>query len=151
MTIHWLLRVGDGENFINSSKYKIWGINSTSSFGKYFIKNIKEGDILWFVKSKSHGKIIAVATYVSQNMRQLGPLIDISLTNDELGWSGNGVDLKCDTEIHYSNLYGLLECDILTNIKGITSIRKYDEKIELNLPDEYQKIVKYSKITTKLL
>ena len=78
MTTDWMLRIGDGENFIRSSKYKIWGINATSSLGKYFIKNIKEADILWFVKSKSHGKIIAVATYVSQNMRQLGPLIDIS-------------------------------------------------------------------------
>lgn len=150
MTIHWLLRVGDGANFINSSKYKIWGINTTSSFGKYFIKNIKEGDLLWFVKSKSNGKIIAVATYVSQNKRQLGPLIDISMTNDELGWSGDGVDWTCDTEIHYSNLYGVLQCDILTNLKGSASIRKFDEKIEINLPDEYHRIVKYSKITTQL-
>jgi len=75
MTTHWLLRVGDGDNFINSSKYKIWGINATSSLGKYFIKNIKEADILWFVKSKSHGKIIAVATYVSQNKRQIGKFL----------------------------------------------------------------------------
>jgi hypothetical protein len=30
-------------------------------------ENIKEADILWFVKSKSHGKIIAVATYFVKN------------------------------------------------------------------------------------
>ena len=35
MSNHWILRVGDGDNFINSSKYKIWGINSTLSLGKY--------------------------------------------------------------------------------------------------------------------
>lgn len=35
MSNHWFLRVGDGDNFINSSKYKIWGINATSSLGKY--------------------------------------------------------------------------------------------------------------------
>ena len=50
----WILRVGDGENFINSSKYKIWGIQSTNSFGKYFIKHVKIGDRLWFVKSKKY-------------------------------------------------------------------------------------------------
>jgi len=147
MNTHWILRIGDGKNFTNSSKYKIWGINSTSSLGKYFVK---EGDILWFVKSKSHGKIFAVATFVSQNKRQIGPLIDISMTNDELGWAGDGVEWTCDTEIHYSNLFGLSNCDIFANIKGCATIRKYDEKIELNLPDEYQKILKYSKITTQL-
>lgn len=28
MTSDWLLRVGDGENFKNSSKFRIWGISS---------------------------------------------------------------------------------------------------------------------------
>jgi hypothetical protein len=65
------------------------------------------------------------------------------MTNDEVDWS-------CDAEIHYSNLYVVLQCDILTNIKGSATIRKFDEKIQLNLPDEYQKIVKYSKITSEL-
>ncbi len=58
------------------------------------------------------------------------------MTNDEVDWS-------CDAEIHYSNLYVVLQCDILTNIKG-------SGKLQLNLPDEYQKIVKYSKITSEL-
>ena len=53
MTTDWLLRVGDGENFINSSRYRIWGIQSTSPANKHFIRNVKIGDRLWFVKSKS--------------------------------------------------------------------------------------------------
>jgi len=39
MTTDWLLRVGDGENLKNSSKYRIWGIQAlTSPHGKYFIQ-----------------------------------------------------------------------------------------------------------------
>jgi hypothetical protein len=59
----WLLRVGDGDNFIASSNYKIWGIQAkTSPHGKYFIKNVNPGDRMWFITNKSQGKIIGVAT-----------------------------------------------------------------------------------------
>lgn len=37
---HWLLRVGDGSNFINSSNKKIWGIQSKSN--NSFLENIKK-------------------------------------------------------------------------------------------------------------
>ena len=36
----WLLRVGDGDNFFNSLKYKLWGIKSSSPDGKNFIKKV---------------------------------------------------------------------------------------------------------------
>lgn len=57
MSTNWILRVGDGINLKNSSKYKIWGINKTSSDNKYFLKNVKVGDKLWFVTSGSQGKL----------------------------------------------------------------------------------------------
>ena len=149
MTIDWLLRVGDGGNLIRSSKYKIWGIQTTTSpHGKHFIEKVKEGDRLWFVTSNSHGKIIAVATYCSHNKREFGPLISISMTNEELGWTGS--DWTSDMEINYTNLYGLSDCDLLTHIKGPSTIRKYDEKCKVNLAFEYNYIVKYSKITFEL-
>lgn len=147
MTTDWLLRVGDGYNLINSSKYKIWGIQSTTPNNKFFLKTVKPGDRLWFVKSKSNGKLIAVATYRSHNKRELGPLVNITLTNEELGWTGEGPDWTSDTEIHYSDLYGLSNCELLTHIKGPSTIRKYDEKCRVNLAVEYSYIVRYSKIT----
>ena len=151
MTTDWILRVGDGVNLINSSKYKIWGIQTaTSSHGKHFVENVKPGDRLWFVKSKSKGKLLAVATYCSHNKREFGPLIDISLTNEELGWSGDGEHWTSDTEIHYDNLYGLNNCELLTHIKGPSPIRKYDEKCKVLLAVEYSYIVRYSKITFEL-
>ena len=150
MTTDWLLRVGDGKNLIRSSKYKIWGIQSTTPTNKYFLKNIKPGDRLWFVKSKSQGKLLAVATYCSHNSRVFGPLISISLSNEELGWTGGGTNWTSDTELHYTDLYGLCECELLTHIKSPSTIRKYDEKCKVDLALEYNYIVRYSKITLEL-
>lgn len=140
MITDWLLRVGDGGNLKASSKYRIWGISSKND---YFIKNVKPGDRLWFVKSKSQGKLIAVATYCSHNMRELGPLINVTMTNEELGWTA-------DIELHYTDLYGLNNCDLLTHIKSPMVIRKYDEKCKVNLAVEYDHIVRYSKVTFEL-
>lgn len=140
----WLLRSGDCENFTNSSRHRIWGINSNRN-NIFFLKNVKLGDRLWFVQSGSQGKLIAVATYRSHNSREIGPLIDISLTNEELGWTGSGT---YDVEVHYTDLYWLTNCNnLLTHIKGPVTIRIYNEKCRVNLPQEYAHIVNYSKVT----
>jgi len=151
MTTDWLLRVGDGENLKRSSKYRIWGIQTlTSTHGKHFVNNVKPGDRLWFVTSKSHGKLIAVATYRLHNTRDLGPLINISLTNEELGWTRSGTDWTSDVEVHYTDLYGLSNCELLTHIKSPKTIRKYNEKCRVNLALEYSYIVRYSRVTFEL-
>ncbi|MHA1510129.1 MAG: hypothetical protein ACTSRX_00245 [Promethearchaeota archaeon] len=146
MTTDWLLRVGDGENFKNSSKFRIWGISSKIPTNKHFLKYVKHGDRLWFVKSKSKGKLVAVATYCSYNAREFGNLIDISLSDKELGWNGGGTEWSADVEVHYTDLYGLNDCELLTHIKGAATIRKYDEKCRVYLAVEYSNIVRYSKI-----
>jgi len=150
MTTDWILRCGDGENLKHSSKYQIWGISSKTDTNKHFIKTVKPGDRLWFVKNKSQGKLAAVATYRSHNSREFGPLIDISLTNEQLGWSGSGVGWTSDVEVHYTDLYGLNDCELLTHIKGAATIRRNSEKCRVNLPVEYSYIVRYSKVTFKL-
>ncbi len=151
MSTDWILRVGDGENLRRSSKYKIWGIQTiTSPHGKHFIKNVKHGDRLWFVKSKSQGLVLAVATYVSHNKREFGPLLNITMTNEELGWTGDGIDWTSDIEVHYTDLYNLTQCQLLTHIKGASTIRKYDDKCKVELPVEYNYILRYSKITLEL-
>jgi hypothetical protein len=146
MTTDWLLRVGDGMNFIHSSKYRIWGIQSTTTIGKHFVENVRPGDRLWFVKSKSNGKLIAVATYRSHNYRNLGPLLAVTMTNEELGWTGEGPDWTSDVEIHYTDLYNLTDCDMLSHIKGPATIRKYDNKCLVELPVEYSYIVRYGRM-----
>jgi hypothetical protein len=142
-TQDWILRVGDGENLINSSRHKIWGIQTKTGCNKHFINNVKEDDRLWFVQSGTGGRIIAVASYVRHQKRQVGELCNVSMTNEELGWTGD--DWTSDTEVHYKNLYGVKECELLTGIIGSASIRKYNDKCKLNLPMEYNNITRYCK------
>ena len=150
MTTDWLLRVGDGNNLVRSSKHKIWGIQSSNSFGKFFIRTVKPGDRLWFIKSKSQGKVLAVATFCLHKKRELGPLIDITLTNEELGWDNVDTDWTSDTEIHYTDLYNVSDCELLTHIKGTSTIRIYNAKCLVDLACEYTYISKYSKVSLTL-
>lgn len=151
MTTDWLLRVGDGANLIRSSKFRIWGVLSTTRDNKYFLKNVRPGDRLWFVKNNSNGKVIAVATYRSHNRRDFGPLINISMTNDELGWEDTpNCNWTSDTEIHYTDLYNVSMCDLLTHIQSAKTVRKYNEKCRVELPIEYSNIVRYSRVTLEL-
>jgi len=75
-------------------------------------------------------------------------LIHLTKTDEELGWTGD--EWTSDTEIHYTDLYGLNECELLTEIKGPSTIRRYDSKCMVDLAKEYPFIVKYSKVTKEL-
>ena len=150
---NFLLYIGDGEHFNASSSKSIWGINTiTSSLGKWFTSLAKEGDLLWFVTSKSKGRIVAVATFTSENKRILdGPLSDRTLTNAELGWDKGKKVGKWDTEIHYKDLYNLTHCDMFSELKGPSTIRRYERaKCKVDLIAEYPNIVRYSKVTKNM-
>lgn len=150
MTKDFLLRVSDGIHFRNSSVKLIWGIDSKNVFGKFLMNKAVSGDRLWFVQSKSNGKIIAVATLVSFKKRELGPLIDVSYTNEELGWTKQKGEW--DIEVHYTDLYNLTDCNLYSEIIGTSTIRMFNvNKCKVNLPNEYPYIVKYSKVSTKML
>jgi hypothetical protein len=121
----------------------VWGFDSKTDLGKSFYKHAKSNNILWF---ESDNMFYAVATFVGFNKRENGPLVSLTSTNEELGWTekhGNW-----DTEVIYKDLYNISECELYPEIKGQSSIRKYnEEKCALNLPAEYLNIVRYSKIT----
>jgi hypothetical protein len=142
---HWLLRIGDGQHFISSSSKYIWGVNSSDKGNVVpFLTHAKPGDILWFVKSKSKGQLIAVATFTEFKKRELGPLISLTATNEELGWTiqtGNW-----DIEVHYKELYNLTDCNLFSEIKSPKVVRLYNEKCKVILPLEYPYIVKYSRV-----
>jgi len=127
---HWVIRVGDGQNFWNSSPHRRWGTKGRTT--------IKPGDLMWFVTNKSNGHAIAVATFVSLNERSY-----TTMTNKELGWTGDG---EWKYELQYDNLYDVSHLHLLTNIKGNNSIRKYNQNCQVNLPTEYGLIVRYSRV-----
>jgi hypothetical protein len=126
----------------------IWGINSKHSSAKGFMNRVNEGDLLWFVKSKTDGQIVAVATFVETKERVLGPLIALSHTNKELGWTET--EGEWDTEVHYKDLYNLTHCNLISEITGSAVIRRYNTNCKINLPEEYPYIVRYSKVTTSM-
>lgn len=68
--INWILRVGDRENLIKTSK--LWGINSPISANINFFKNVKLGDQIWFIQKKN---ILARTIYISHDERAFGPII----------------------------------------------------------------------------
>ena len=129
---NYIFRVGDGENFWNSSHLYTWGATKLSG-----LKTIKKGDRMWFVTNKSKGKIVAVATFESLNLRG-----NSTLTDEELGWTGIG---NWNYEIHYKDLYDVFHLNLLTNIKHQNSASKYNENCEVNLPLQYPLIVRYSR------
>lgn len=136
---HWLIHTGDNKNFENSISFKRWGYDSAHK--KTFGASVKAGDILWFVRK---GKILFMVTFVSKNKREVGPLIALTPTNEELGWTSGGP--HWDMEIHYKDLYDLREADIDAGIRGQSALRVYDPtKCTTDLHAEYKAIVKYNK------
>jgi hypothetical protein len=148
MTEHWIIRIGTGDHFERSSKFSIWGINSKDKTNtSKFIKEATEGDILWFVTSNSNGKAIAVSVFKEMKKRITGPLINISLTNEELGWTDG--DGEWDIEINYIDLFCIRELNILTRIQSPRTYRRFSDnldKIPVKLIEEYKNILKYSTI-----
>lgn len=148
MPNHFLLRIGDGVHFSASSPKSIWGVNAKYPCTKWFLSTVKEGDLLWFIKSKTKGQIVAVATFSGTKQRILGPLIALTLTNTELGWDKKEGDW--DTEVHYKDLYNLTHCNLISDIKGPATIRSYNDKCKVDLSAEYPHIVRYSKVTSRM-
>ena len=145
MTKDWLLRVGDGQHFKTSSSKKIWGIYSKVPCAISFLKHVTCGDRLWFILGNSGGKVLAVATFTKTKERELGPLINFTATNEELGWTNTSGNW--DTEVHFEHLYWIDECNLQTFIKSPLVIREYNaEKCKVALPTEYANIVRYCKV-----
>jgi hypothetical protein len=139
---HWLLRVGNGRNFSNGQPFKLWGMD-TKNKGcvPNFLREVRPGDKLWFVQSESKGKVVGVATFVRHCPRELGPLVAVSRTNDDLKWTG----YEGDTEVHYTDLYDVSACDIMTKIKSPLVVRKLiAEKCAVNLPEMYRYLLMFS-------
>ena len=75
---HWLIRVKDGKNFMNSV-YPFWGMKrGKNGCIKSIVSKIKINDVLWFFTSKDYGgKFIGVAEYTHFFDRQIETLIKI--------------------------------------------------------------------------
>ena len=147
-----MIRVGDGDNFKNSTRHCTWGFKkSGGQLGK--VKKIKAGDLLCFSTSNKHaggGYIIGIGVFVESYDRDDEPLIKINTkTNDELGWSGTE---NWAIQIKYKNLVNTSGREFMKTIyRSSGSICNYDKLIAAEkhtLPDEeirvlYKNFLKY--------
>ena len=122
----WIIRVGDGLNFVNSN-FPFWG----SKRGKHgniksLVKKINVGDILCFITPKPYGgKVIGMATYTGFYDRIDEPLLSINTkSNEDQNWVGGGL---WDIQIHYSKLYITEKENILVSIQHCASILEYEK------------------------
>lgn len=153
MTTNWIFSIGNAIHFDNSAPLYIWGIKSLTKTGNNstnakFIREAKEGDKLWFIKSKTAGRVYAVATFTHTMKREIGPLIALTRTSDELGWTKDGD--AWDTEVHYKYLYKVIQCDIHLQSRCPQAPISYtvaNDKYGLDWEKEHSTIQRYSKAT----
>ena len=139
---HWIIRVGDGENFYRS-KNPFWGV---IRHWKPKVKKMKPGDILWFLTNKDYGgQIIAMAEYTGFYDRRDEPLLSIhTCTNEEQNWIG---DKPWDIQIHYTNVYDTKNKTFLQLVIHCqSSIIDYKEscQIPLDLDLHYKNFILYA-------
>ena len=143
---HWIIRVGDGENFRNS-KYPIWGLKKGNGSVEGIVKKIKRGDILWFLTSKKYGGIlIGMAKFIDYNNRKNEPLVNINtVSNKDQNWKG---DEEWDIQIKYGNLYEIEKQEIKLCIQCsaiIMNYKNFKSKIDEDLNMHYRNFLFYSK------
>ena len=143
---HFIIRVGDGDNFRNS-KFPFWGVKrGRGGCIKTIVKKFNKGDILWFMTSKKYGgKLIGMSEYYDFYDRADEPLIQINtLTNEEQNWKG---DDDWGIQIRYCNLYTTERQNIIGCIQCSGIILEYEsfrDKINGNLYDHYTNFKLYA-------
>lgn len=130
---HFLFRVGDASHLWSSSVFNIWGINSSTSDSKYFLRTAKPGDCLWFVKGNSKGLIVGVAIFERFIKRVNGECMPF----EQLGWVN--VPGSWDTDIHFKNFKKIENMNLLSRINDPRNIIKYTQKCLVNLPEMYSR------------
>lgn len=143
---HWIIRVGDGENFRNS-RYPIWGLKKGNGSVEGIVKKIKKDDILWFLTSKKYGgSLIGMAKFIDYYDRKKEPLLNINtVSNKEQNWEG---DEDWDIQIKYGNLYDIEDQRIKLCIQCsaiIMNYKKFETKLDIGLAKHYQNFLFYSK------
>lgn len=137
---HWLFRTGpDASNLYACAKHNIWGINSSNSNARKFVREANQGDIIWFVKGASKGLLISYATYVQAIRRVRGE----NMSDAELGWFYQCPWVKnqgWDIEIQFEHYVDVENMEMLSQIQQSANPRLYNEKCMVNLPQVYQEL-----------
>jgi hypothetical protein len=98
---NWQMFIGNGANFKNTIKYNILRIQSGCNYVEFFLDNVKNGDVLWFVLSgvwnDTNGQVVGCAVYINHKS-------DIESSAHQ------------DIEIHYSDLTDYRKYNLYSDI-----------------------------------
>ena len=143
---HWIIRVGDGDNFRNSN-FPFCGVKrGKNGCIKTVVKKINQGDVLWFMTSKHYdGKLIGMAKYDTFYDRDNEPLVQLNTkSNEEQNWKGGE---PWDIQIHYYDLYVTERQNITACIQCSAIILQYEtfkDKIKGDLYEHYKNFCFYA-------
>ena len=133
---NWIFKVINTEDFHNSKEFNTWGLCSKGTYSELFMKKVRIGDKLWFINKKK--QIFGVATYKHHNKRLFGPLINLTKTNEELGWANMN---KVNIEIHYENLKDIEDKNLKYHFDFISQVILNDPSCShMNMEHEYEKL-----------
>ena len=133
---HWIFKVLNTDDFHNSEEFNTWGLCSKGTYSELFMKKVKIGDKLWSINKKK--QIFCVANYKHHNKRLFGPLINLTKTNEELGWANMN---KVDIEIHYENLKDIEDKNMKYHFDFISQVILNDvSSSHMNMEHEYEKL-----------
>jgi hypothetical protein len=101
---HWIVRIGDGENFEKGSPHNTWGLSTNSCGVICMRKKAVARDVLWFVKTGAR-KAFAMSMFVctrNRNADEPDALVYPDISAEDLKWND---DTRYDTYLEYANLY----------------------------------------------
>ena len=141
----WLIYSCNG-NFERSLHTGVWGFSkSRNDNWKHFVKTAKQGDDLCFVESGSGGKVVGFATFILCEERRLGPIFNVTPTDEDQGWRKRYDEEEWDWQLRYDTEV-IPAADITVKVLGQPAVRdlnkdKYAE-IQRMLREAYMQALK---------
>lgn len=120
---HWIVRVGDGSKFDKLSAASKWNVKKSMNTSKYFTKNAKPGDVMWFLKCGAGGLITAIGHYTH-------------LEDSE-------TEKVYNQELHFDRIVDTEKLEIKLRIVGPIGLRAYKPgyNCDVDLPEKYAEIM----------
>ena len=123
--VFWIIRINDYEAFCSLNQKRIWLYNSKNQWNcKKFHSTVKKGDIIWFVRAKTNGHILAVAT-----VQKLDTLPRTQKSKLALPDSMENVD----TQIQYNKFYHLEDLELEAKARFSRDFFQVDKDKHLDL------------------
>lgn len=121
MPTHWILRVGNGDDFSNGRPDGVWGVEPK---WRTFIETASHGDTLWFIrtKEKGAGNLVGMGKFLRVHRPDPQPLIPVERDAEYYGWN------KFTVLVYYDNFYDCGNTTLTLQVATQTSISKGEDK-----------------------